>query len=121
MEVQDKIIKFYLNLRAEEDHDRFFFLDIHAKVLGDIMFVIPQLLSIRHKTEAGWPIYVIKNVYNQMLERQLSHIEVKTTTHGYEYGFLFGETFLGKVNFTEEDLKFRDLLVNAIVQFVKTR
>lgn len=120
MEVQDKITNFYLNLRPEEDHNREFLLDIHAKVLSDIMFVIPQLRSLKLKREAGWPSYAILNTYNDMLIRGIPQLEVKSSTHGSEYGYLFGETFFGKVDMTEKDEKFRDLLIGSIVQFIKT-
>uniref|UniRef100_A0A1I7RSJ0 COesterase domain-containing protein n=2 Tax=Bursaphelenchus xylophilus TaxID=6326 RepID=A0A1I7RSJ0_BURXY len=120
-EVTEKIIDFYLRLKPEHQHDRTFYLDIHGKLLGDIMFVIPQLLELRHKTAAGWSIYNILSVHNDFIEENLSHLELYNTTHAIEYAYLFGKGFLGDHKFTEADEKYRKLLIDAVVTFVKTR
>ncbi|CAD5221738.1 unnamed protein product [Bursaphelenchus okinawaensis] len=117
----DEIIDFYLKSTTHEEHTRTFYLDMHAKVLGDVMFVVPQLRELKLKQEAGWPVYNILSTYSDYLERTMSHIEVSKTSHATEYRFLFGIGFNPHDNsLTETDEKYRKLLVDSVVNFIKT-
>lgn len=61
-EVQQKIIKFYL----DADGDSAFYLTKYSDILTDILFGIPALWEARAKREAGWPVYLyVNNYYNK--------------------------------------------------------
>ncbi|CAD5224981.1 unnamed protein product [Bursaphelenchus okinawaensis] len=120
-QVTDKIIDFYLKSKPKEEHNRKFYIEMYAKLIGDIMFVMPQLLELRHKTEAGWALYNILNVHNEFITKNLRHLEVHNTTHSIEFAYLFGKGVMGEHKFSESDEKYRKLVLDAIVTFVKTR
>lgn len=117
-EVQNKIIKFYLGNSRNEDNR--YYLNRYAKLIGDILFVVPQLREMRYKAEAGWPVYMLKNVHRKPLKMCGRKGKVfDETTHEQEYGPLFGLTHFDE--FTEEDKQHKQMLLAAIVNFVKNR
>ncbi|KAI6215742.1 Carboxylic ester hydrolase [Aphelenchoides besseyi] len=106
-EVQKKIYKFYLD--TDRKTDRLFYLEMYSKLISDILFVVPQLIEVRHKTTAGWPIYMIKNTHFIPTVSFGATPRVPTeipqqTTHGYEYGVIFGLEIYGR-ELTPEDKK----------------
>ncbi|KAI6188918.1 Carboxylic ester hydrolase [Aphelenchoides besseyi] len=122
-EVQKKIIKFYLD--TDRKTDRLFYLEMYSKLISDILFVVPQLLEVRHKTTAGWPIYMLKNTHFIPTlsfggNRKLPTGIPQQTTHGYEYGVLF-ELPVYSRELTAEDKKFQKNLLDSIVNFVKNK
>ncbi|CAD5227919.1 unnamed protein product [Bursaphelenchus xylophilus] len=120
-EVAEEIANFYLATVDPQQHDKNFFLDMYAKVFGDIMFAIPQLRELRMKLKAGWTIYHILSTHTAYTKRNFGHVECHHTTHGIEYEFLFGQGVFGNTTImTEEDEEYRKLLVGSVVEFVKT-
>lgn len=119
-EVQDKINNFYLG--KGKKNDNLFYLEKYAKLISDLIFNIPQLREMRLKADAGWPVYLLKNVHwTQMAWGGSNGGLIKQTTHGQEYGLLFGLPGFHPNELTEEDKQFQKLLLDAIVNFVKNK
>ncbi|CAD5227921.1 unnamed protein product [Bursaphelenchus xylophilus] len=120
-EAAKEVADFYLSTVEPKDRTKEFLLDMYAKAIGDVMFVIPQLREFRHKLNSGWTVYNIMSTYNGYIKRNFPHVEVQKTTHGMDYEFLYGREAFGRtLGFTEEDEPYRKLLVDSIVSFVKT-
>ncbi|KAI6225212.1 Carboxylic ester hydrolase [Aphelenchoides fujianensis] len=104
-DVQKKLLKFYLD-SDDRQKDRHFYLEQYAKLISDILFVVPQLLEVRHKTASGWPIFMTKHTHHvPMIDfstGQLATHSLKDSTHGCEYGLLFGTNF-NSLNNSKED------------------
>jgi hypothetical protein len=45
---------------------------------------------------------------------------ISDTVHACDIPYLFGIPLLGDTNFTESDIQYRDKLVNAVVNFIKS-
>ncbi|KAI6189483.1 Carboxylic ester hydrolase [Aphelenchoides bicaudatus] len=119
-EVQNKINKFYLGKSRGSD-PKFYKLQ-YAKILADMLFVTPQLREMRYKAEAGWPVFMVKNTHRKPLNWGNEHPGMfEETTHGQEYGILFGLPDSYTTDYTKEDDQHREILLTTIVDFVKTR
>lgn len=90
--------------------------------MSDILFVVPQLREMRYKTEAGWPVFMLKNVHRKPLSWGGKHANLfEETTHGQEYGTLFGLPEVHTEEYTEADRKHQRILIDAIINFVKNK
>uniref|UniRef100_A0A1I7RSM9 COesterase domain-containing protein n=2 Tax=Bursaphelenchus xylophilus TaxID=6326 RepID=A0A1I7RSM9_BURXY len=118
-EVAKKIIDFYMDL-DKKDGKKHYYLDLYGKVLGDVMFVIPQLSELKKRMAKDWDVYHILTVHNDYLEVNTLQVELLNATHSFEYYYLFGAGFLGPHEFTEDDLKYKKLLIDSVINFVKT-
>jgi hypothetical protein len=77
---------------------------------------------MRYKADAGWPVYMLKNVHRKPLDWGNKHPGLfEETTHGQEYGTLFELPGVYTTPFTGEDEKHKQVLLDAIINFVKTR
>ncbi|CAD5230824.1 unnamed protein product [Bursaphelenchus xylophilus] len=119
-EIREKVLNFYLSLKPGVEISKNLLLELHGRIFGDLLIAIPQLLEMREKLEKNWPIYQLKNVYNEFVGDKLQRVEVKQTTHSYEIEYLFGVGPWGPHIFTEGDRKFSDNLIGCFVNFIKT-
>jgi len=120
-ELQKKIIRFYLGEDNGKQKDHLFYLEQYAMLISDLLFVVPQLREMRYKSEHGWPVYMLKFTHWKELVFSKNAGIIKKTTHGQEYGVLFGVQTAHTTPFNEDDLKNKRLVVDAIVNFVKTK
>ncbi|KAI6188941.1 COesterase domain-containing protein [Aphelenchoides besseyi] len=116
-EVVEKIMDFYTLKAKTVNHSTVDYVQVYGQFLSDVEIVVSQLLEFKKKTQLGWPIYHVLTVYNENLKRNYKHLNSDESTHACEFPFLFGVNFLGDTNFTSSDRKFRDALVDSIVQF----
>jgi hypothetical protein len=91
-------------------------------LISDILFVVPQLREMRYKAEAGWPVYMLKNVHGKPFAWGGKRAELfDETTHGQEYATLFGLPGVYATDFTEDDKKHKKILLDAVINFVKNK
>ncbi|KAI6233600.1 Carboxylic ester hydrolase [Aphelenchoides fujianensis] len=87
-DVQKKLLKFYLDSDDRQKESP----------------LLPG--AVRHKTASGWPIFMAKHThYIPMIDfstGQLATHSLKDSTHGCEYGLLFGTNF-NSLNNSKED------------------
>ncbi|KAI6229592.1 COesterase domain-containing protein [Aphelenchoides besseyi] len=116
-EVVEKVMDFYTFKSKSANNSTVDYVQLYGQFLSDVEIVVSQLLEFQKKAELGWPIYHLLTVYTENLKRNYKHLNSDESTHACEFPFLFGVNFLGDTNFTLSDRKFRDALVDAIVQF----
>lgn len=100
--------------------DSKFYLTEYSRFVSDQTLAVAQMREMLAKLEHGWPLYNVLNVHNENLKRTYPNAVSSETVHGGDIPFLLGSQILGDLNFTKTDKEYRDRLVGAIVQFVKT-
>uniref|UniRef100_A0A914Y0M4 Carboxylesterase type B domain-containing protein n=1 Tax=Panagrolaimus superbus TaxID=310955 RepID=A0A914Y0M4_9BILA len=93
-------------------------LKAYTNLVSDILFKIPILREARAKHNAEYPVYLY---YSQYYSTNLydDSVPIKGWVHSNEKPYLFGLYPAGEFEFNEDDKKFREVLVNAIVEFTK--
>ncbi|CAD5225061.1 unnamed protein product [Bursaphelenchus okinawaensis] len=119
-EIVDKIAKFYLSDEEKAKDNPHYYIDARGKLLGDVMFNIPQLMELEKRRENGWQLYHLLSTHNDYFEAKAPHVEILTSTHTFEFYYLFGHGYLGHHEFTEEDYIYKKLLLDAVINFIKT-
>uniref|UniRef100_A0AC34FEJ1 Carboxylesterase type B domain-containing protein n=1 Tax=Panagrolaimus sp. ES5 TaxID=591445 RepID=A0AC34FEJ1_9BILA len=93
-------------------------LKAYTNLVSDILFKIPILREARAKHNAEYPVFLY---YSQYYSSNLydDSVPIKGWVHSNEKPYLFGLYPAGEFEFNDDDKKFREVLVNAIVEFTK--
>ncbi|KAH7709565.1 CRE-GES-1 protein [Aphelenchoides avenae] len=118
-EVAKLITAYYMNAADSEKKENLFFLRRYTQLLSDILFNVPILRETETKAANGWPVFVYEMVHLHKTEFMASPFDA--ATHGHDQGFIYrGRNWYFPMNFTEEDEKVSDFLIESIAAFVKT-
>lgn len=82
------------------------------------MFILPTLWEARLKAESGWPIFLYH--FDHVNPEVRSKAPFRMVNHGAEYPYTLGAHIFGKFEFGEEDFKLREVMIEAISNFVKS-
>jgi carboxylesterase type B len=121
-EVQNKIIKFYLQQNnPPSKKDYVFYLRKYAQLFSDIRYNLPVINEMRLKVSADWKIY---NYLTAYINRNAfpKEIPIKKPLHGYEYPYIFNITSIPigkKFDFDDDDREFTRILIETMVAFIK--
>ncbi|KAI1715061.1 carboxylesterase family domain-containing protein [Ditylenchus destructor] len=96
-----------------------FFLEKYTQLFSDVLFIIPALWEAKQKVKSGWSdvyLYQFDHVNRKMLKK----LPFRGVVHGGEYPYTIGVHIFGNYELDKDDLKVKETINSALVQFVKT-
>ncbi|KAI6171588.1 hypothetical protein M3Y97_01033400 [Aphelenchoides bicaudatus] len=118
-EALKKASNFYLERQTNTSKDYRFYVTQYSHFLSDLIISATLMREVVAKTQSGWSVYTLLNRHRDDLNRNNPNVVSPETVHSSDNIFMFGFEFLGDLNFTRSDFEFRDLFVQAVVDFVK--
>ncbi|KAI6170838.1 Carboxylic ester hydrolase [Aphelenchoides bicaudatus] len=119
-EVMEKVLDFYVKRPSLSPKDNNFYLNEYSRFISDQTLVVTQMRELLAKVRNGWPVYNLLNTHRENLNRNFPDAISSETVHGADISFLYGVPLLGDLNFTKTDREYRDHLIGAILEFVKS-
>ncbi|KAK0426472.1 hypothetical protein QR680_009729 [Steinernema hermaphroditum] len=118
-EVYEHLAAFYATPTESEADDPLFPIRKHLQIASDLSFVIPTAQEVIEKLKNDWPVYLYLEDYYSNLP-VLDDYPIKGAYHANEMIYVFGLDQPLPIVGNEDDLKFRDVYVKMMADFIES-